>query len=91
MQYSLSILYTCIIYSVYSIYSAYANTIQPSCQAPDLAVVLFSILFLFILNTKNTNIYVLYYIYGILYILAIIYTLICYLIAHYLVFVAVNR
>lgn len=91
MQYSLSILYTCIIYSVYSIYSAYANTIQPSCQAPDLAAILFSILFLFILNTKNTNIYVLYYIYGILYILATIYTLICYLIAHYLVFVAVNR
>lgn len=55
------------IYSVYSIYSAYANTIQPSCQAPDLAAVLFSILFLFTLNTKNTNIYVLYYIYGILY------------------------
>ena len=55
------------IYSVYSIYSAYANTIQPSCQAPDLAAVLFFILFLFILNTKNTNIYILYYIYGILY------------------------
>ena len=52
MQSSLSILYTSIIYSVYSIYSAYANTMQPSCQAPDLAAVLFSILFLFILNTK---------------------------------------
>jgi len=32
-----------------------------------------------------------YIIYMVYYILAIIYTLICYLIAHYLVFVAVNK